>query len=180
MLKITVPSKEYWDEQTEEFKYFRETTLQLEHSLVSVSKWEAEHEKSFFVKEELSDAELLDYIRCMTITQNVNPEVYLRLTRENISQVIDYMTRPMTATKFSGNRFSQRGRQFVTSELIYYWMAALGIPIECQKWHLNRLITLIRIANEENKPKKKQSAKSLTKSYAALNAARRKKYGTKG
>lgn len=180
MLQITVPATEEWDESKQEFVYTKETTLQLEHSLVSLSKWESKWCKPFLSDEDLTEEETIDYIKCMTITQNVNPEVYKCLTQENIYQVRDYISAPMTATYFSKERNSRPSREIVTSELIYYWMISLNIPFECQKWHLNRLLTLIRVCNIKNKPPKKMSRREIMERNAALNESRRKQLNTKG
>lgn len=180
MLQITIPSTEFWDEQKEEFVYTKEKTLQLEHSLVSISKWESKWNKSFLSSKEKTTEEIIDYIRCMTITQNVDPEIYTRLSNRTIQQIYDYINAPMTATVFSDTGRKGGNRDIITSELIYYWMIALNIPFECQKWHLNRLLTLIRVCEIKNAPPKKMSKRETMSRNAALNAARRKKYNTKG
>ena len=182
MKKITIPSVELWDEQKQEFSYTTEQTIVIEHSLVSISKWEAKWCKPFLnSKEEKTTEETIDYIKCMTITQNVDPKVYDYLTNNNITEVNQYIDAPMTATWFSKeNNKSGLQREQITSELIYYWMIALNIPMECQKWHLNRLFTLIKICNIKNQPAKKRSRKDIMRRNAALNAARRKKLNTKG
>ena len=182
MLQITIPSTEQWDETTLEFVCTEEKTLQLEHSLVSLSKWESKWHKSFLnSNKEKTRAEMLDYVRCMTITQNVKPEVYACLTNENIQQINDYINDSMTATFFSDKKESSGfNHEVVTSELIYYWMIALNIPFECQKWHLNRLITLIKVCSIKNTPPKKMSRQHIMSRNAALNAARRKKMNSKG
>ena len=169
-----------WDEENQEFIYGKEQTLQLEHSLVSLSKWESKWCKPFLSKKEKTDEEILDYIKFMTITQNVNPEVYLRLSNDNIKQINDYISHPATATTFSQASGGKKSNETVTSELIYYWMTALNIPFECQKWHLNRLLTLIRIANIKNAPPKKMSKRETMSRYQALNAARRKQLNSRG
>lgn len=179
MLNITVPAAEYFDDSKEEFIYVKETTLCLEHSLVSLSKWESKWNKPFLSKSHKTREETLDYIRCMTITQNVNPLVYLGLTAENIEQINNYIDAPMTATWFSKSKKSSRNQRVVTSEIIYYWMLSLNIPFECQKWHLNRLLTLIQVCNEENNPQKK-SQKEAIADRRALNARRKKEMNTKG
>lgn len=130
-------------------------------------------------KEPKTAAETIDYIKCMTITQNVNPKVYNSLTAENIEQINNYIDEPMTATTFSETN-NTRSREIITSELIYYWMFSLNIPMECQKWHLNRLLTLIRVCNIKNAPPKKMSRRDIMSRNAALNAARRKKLNSKG
>lgn len=180
MLQITIPETEQWDEVKQEFVSTKEQTLQLEHSLVSLSKWESKWCKPFLTKEPKTVEETIDYVRCMTITQNVDPEVYNFLTNENIKQVNKYIEAPMTATYFHEEKTGGSNRETITNELIYYWMIALNIPFECQKWHLNRLLTLIRVCNIKNQPKKKMSSKEIMSRNAALNASRRKQFNTKG
>lgn len=180
MLNIIVPSQELWDDKTQEFVYTDEQSLRLEHSLVSLSKWESKWHKPFFSKEAKTFEETLDYIRCMTLTQNVNPIVYNSLSDENISRINEYIDDPMTATWFiNEEKGGFNGRQ-ITSELIYYWMVTLKIPFECQKWHMNRLLTLIKVCNIEGQPKKNLSQREIMQRNAALNAERKKKLKTKG
>lgn len=180
MLRITLPAMEYWDESKQEFIDSKEQILQLEHSLVSISKWESKWCKSFISNKDKTYEETIDYIKCMTLTQNVNPDVYNRLTNENIKAINDYISAPMTATYFSKEQQKGFNREQITSELIYYWMIALNIPFECQKWHLNRLLTLIRVCNVKNKPPKKMSKRALAERNRALNAARRQRLNTTG
>lgn len=180
MLWITIPSDELWDEKEEQFVSPKAQTLQLEHSLVSISKWESKWNKVFLSKKEKTQEETIDYIRCMTLTQNVNPEVYRRLTNENFDEINRYINEPMTATYFSGKEQGTPSREEVTAELIYYWMIALNIPFECQKWHLNRLLTLVRVCDIKNKPPKKMSKRDLYRHYADVNAANKKRFNTKG
>lgn len=181
MLQIKIPlSTEGWDPEKEEFIEPKTQTLQLEHSLVSLSKWESKWNTAFLHKKELTTEETIDYIKCMTITQNVDPDVYRYLTHENIDQIKEYIAAPMTATTFFEEKSKGRGRETVTSELIYYWMIALNIPFECQKWHLNRLLTLVRVCNLKNSPPKKMSKKEIMSRNAAINAARRKQLNSKG
>lgn len=180
MLRITVPAVELWDEARQEFIQTKEQTLQLEHSLVSLSKWESRWCKPFLSKDEKTTEQVLDYVRCMTITQNVNPDVYFRLSDENIQQINAYIDAPMTATTFREDKTGKRGREIITSEIIYYWMIAYNIPPEYQKWHLNRLLTLIRVCDIKNQPPKKRSKRDIMATNAALNAARRKQLGTRG
>ena len=180
MLQIVIPAGEFWDEIKQEFSYTKEQTLQLEHSLVSLSKWESKWCKVFLSKDEKSPEETMDYIKCMTITPNVSPDIYNRLTKANIKEIEDYITAPMTATYFSKERGGRSSSEQVTSELIYYWMIALNIPFECQKWHLNRLLTLIKVCNIKNQPPKKMSKRDIMSRNASLNAARRQQLNTKG
>ena len=181
MLQIEVPiTQERWDEVKEEFIEPEYQVLQLEHSLVSLSKWESKWHKPFYSKKKLSDEEMLDYIKCMTLTKNVNPDVYNHLTIENVKEVAYYIDNPMTATTFSIDVKGSINHETITAELIYYWMIALNIPFECQKWHLNRLITLIRVCEIKNSPPKKRSMRDIMSRNAALNSARRKRMNTKG
>ena len=186
MLVITIPASkpvELFDEAKQEFVVIpgkKEQTLQLEHSLVSLSKWESKWCRSFLSKPPETAEETIDYIRCMTLTKNVNPEVYSGLTAENIDQIKNYINAPMTATTFSEDKNGKKNREIVTSELIYYWMISLQIPFECQKWHINRLLTLIRVCNIKNQPPKKRSQREIMSRNAALNAARRQQLNTNG
>ena len=180
MLQITIPGIELWDESREIFTQTKEQTLQLEHSLVSLSKWESKWGKAFLSKQEKTYEETIDYIKCMTITQNVDPNVYNHLSKSIIDKITEYIEAPMTATYFSKEQSSGNSREQVTSELIYYWMIALNIPFECQKWHLNRLLTLIRVCNIKNQPPKKMSKRAIMSRNTALNAARRKQLNTRG
>lgn len=179
MLKIVIPSAELFDERTSTFITIQGRELQLEHSLVSVSKWESKWKKPFLGDKPKTREETIDYVRCMTITQNVDPNVYLGLTDENIQAVNSYIDDPMTATTFRNNN-RRSNRQIITSEIIYYWMVALGIPMECQKWHLNRLLTLVRVCDEKNQPGKKKSRKEIMAENKALNQMRRAKNGSRG
>ena len=180
MLQIRVPiAPEMWDEAKSEFIPPKEVVLSLEHSLVSLSKWESKWCKPFLSSDKTPE-ELLDYIRCMTVTQNVNPNIYNCITEENVKQVDAYIRAPMTATTFSAENGSKKNREIITAEVIYYWMIAQQIPVEFQKWHLNKLLTLIRVCNVKNTPPKKRSKREIMAQNAALNAARRKQFNSKG
>jgi len=180
MLQITIPEVELWDEKNQRFSYIKKQTLSLEHSLVSISKWESKWCKPFLSKESKSTEEVLDYIRCMTLTQNVSPDVYKYLSNDNIREINQYIEAPMSACTIYDDSKSPQGREKITSELIYYWMIAMNIPFECQKWHLNRLLKLIQVCSIKNRPPKKMSKQQLMNRNAALNASRRKKLNTKG
>ena len=180
MLTITIPATEEYDEIREEFVTTKEQTLQLEHSLVSISKWESKWCKPFLGKQDKTSEEIIDYIKCMTLNKSVNDDVYGCLTQANVNAINDYIGAPMTATYFSSNEHGKRNNEQITSELIYYWMISLNIPFECQKWHINRLLTLIRVCNVKNAPPKKMSRREIVSRNAALNAARRKQLNTKG
>lgn len=179
MLTITVPGVELFDETRQEFKTSEDFTLHLEHSLVSLSKWESTFEKPFLGKEPKTTVETVDYIKCMTITSDVPAEVYVRLSSENYAAVNNYVNAKMTATWFSeDNRPSSR--EVITSELIYFWMTALQIPFECETWHLNRLFTLIKVANLKNQTGKKMSKSQVLRQQAEMNERRRAELGTRG
>lgn len=181
MLQIKVPlSPEEWDEEKEEFTESKVQVLCLEHSLISLSKWESKWCKPFLSSTSKTTEEVLDYIKFMTITQNVKDEVYDHLTQSNLEEINKYIDAPMTATTFSEDKNGKRNREIVTAELIYYWMISLQIPFECQKWHINRLLTLIRVCNIKNQPPKKMSKRDIISRNAALNAARRQQLNTKG
>ncbi len=181
MLQLTVVIRpEGWDEEKEEFIEPEIRTLQLEHSLVSLSRWESKWHTSFLAKKELTVEETIDYIKCMTLTKGVCPDIYSYITNRHINIVQDYISDSMTATTFGKSSTGTRNRDIITSEIIYYWMIRFGIPFECQKWHLNRLLTLIRVCNVKSQPVKKKSLGEIMRNNAALNAERRKQLNTKG
>lgn len=180
MLQIDVPAGEFFNEITNQFEYSKATTLTLEHSLVSLSKWESNHCKPFLTSDEKTNEEILDYVKCMTLTQNVDPNVYKSLSNENIDKINKYINDPHTATTVRENPNAPKSREIITSELIYYWMIALQIPFECQKWHLNRLLMLIKVCNAKNAPTQKMTQRQLMSRNAALNAARRKQLNSRG
>lgn len=180
MLTIVIPDREGFDEAKQEFVQMKGTTLHLEHSLVSISKWEAKYKKPFLSKEPKTTEEIFEYVKFMTLTQNVNPDVYLRLTKADWDKISEYIEDPMTASSVHEPPSTKKSSEQVTSELIYWWMTALQIPWEAQKWHLNRLMMLIRIGNVKSQPPKKMSKKDILANNAKLNAERRKKLGTKG
>ncbi|MBE6724977.1 MAG: hypothetical protein E7576_07255 [Ruminococcaceae bacterium] len=182
MLRINIPSGDIWDEQNQEFLYSEGKTILLEHSLVSLAKWESRWKKPFFSKTPKTRAESIDYIRCMTLTPNVDKKIYGTLTQASIDIVNQYIADPMTATTFSdGGKTNHPSRETVTAELIYYWMTALQIPFECQNWHLNRLLTLIRVCNIKNQPKKKKgTSRDSLSQRARLNRERKARLGTTG
>lgn len=187
MLQIVVKplqDGELFDEKTQTFiNIDKPVTLTLEHSLVSISKWEAIMHKPFISKERKTQSDIIEYTKCMTVTQNVDPMVYyvLAASKDNLVAIQKYIDDSMTATIFSNREPKGPSRnEMITSELIYYWMIDCGIPFECQKWHLNRLLTLIRICNIKNSPGKNMSKREILSSNAALNAYRKKKLHTTG
>lgn len=181
MLKITIKPGEFWDVGLNSFVSVKEHTILLEHSLRSISKWESKN-KIPFLDHQMTYQEILDYIRCMTITQNVNPLSYQLITKDQIEGIQAYIDMPMTATTVKG--FKHQGyvpkKEIVTNELIYYWMIVCGIPFECEKWNFNRLMTLIEVCFAKNAPAKKMSRGEVFSQNKALNAARRAKMGSKG
>lgn len=183
-LKIEVKGLELYDEVTERFIEVKPTVLNLEHSLIAISKWESKYHIPFLREDEKTMEQLEYYYRCMTINQNVDPNVYKAITYEQQQQILDYIKDPMTATWFGDDKKPGRGRgrkpDVITSELIYYWMVALQIPSEYEKWHLNRLLTLIQVCNSYNQPPKKMSKNEIIRNNDALNAARRAAMKTRG
>lgn len=176
MLRIDVPDTEFFDNETQCFVDIKGQTLALEHSLVSIAKWEAKWNVPFLSRtHEKTRAMVLDYIQCMTITQNVNPLIYQVLTNEHIEKINRYIEQPMTATWFSEEKKPNTSSEVVTAEIVYYWMISLNIPIEFQKWHFNRLITLIRVCSIKNQPPKKMNKKEWAAKRRAMNAARRRR-----
>ena len=181
MLQIRIPKREYFDNATQQFIYYPERVLCLEHSLLSISKWESKWKKPFLSQGPTTYEESVDYIRCMTLNTQINSDAYVGMTKEIFDKVREYMDDSMTATWFSDQK-GKSGKKgpVVTSELIYYWMIALNIPMECQKWHLNRLFALIRICEIKNAPPQKMKKKDIYARNSALNAARKRKLGTNG
>lgn len=176
MFTLTIPGGEFWNETTEEFIHTKEQNLSLEHSLVSLAKWESRWNVPFLDKKPLSFERTVDYIRCMTLTQNVDPKVYDCITQKHVKAVKAYMDLPMTAATFKIRKNTSGSNEAITAETFYYWMISYEIPIEmCQKWHLNRLIALIRFCSIKNNPGPKMSRREILSDYAAINAARRKK-----
>lgn len=180
MLTITLPASRFFDERTEEFVCFPAVTLKLEHSLISVSKWEAKWRKSFLSAKEFTMEEFRDYVRCMSLNPDLPPETFARINPGNVAEIWAYIKDPMTATTFT-----RRGKQkamsnsVITAETVYYWMVSFDIPFSCEKWHLNRLLTLIEVCSVKQNPQKmnKRDAAMLR---AAANEANRKRFGSKG
>lgn len=179
MLTIIVPGVEMFDEESQEFVTRDDTTLDLEHSLASLSKWESIYEKPFLSNDSKTTEEVLEYIKLMTLTPNVLDEVFLKLSNSNITAINEHIDAKMTATWFS-DEGAPKTRDVITAELIYYWMITFQIPFECQEWHLNRLFTLIRVCNIKQSKPKKMTRSQIAARQRELNAQRRAQLGTKG
>lgn len=180
MLSLKIEETELYDEVLEEFTSIKPFELRLEHSLVSISKWESKWKKPFLDDKPKTSEEVIDYVRCMTLNQNVDDRVYSVLTSEHIKAITEYIEDTRTATWFSKEQGRAPSREVVTSELVYYWMVAHQIPFETQKWHFNRLMTLIHICNVKNSEPKKMSKSEILSRNRELNAARRAKLKSRG
>jgi hypothetical protein len=180
MLTIRVSGVESFDEKSQEFTTQGGTILELEHSLVSLSKWESIFEKPFLGVEPKTPEEIISYVKCMTLTSNFPKEIFQQLSEENYKQIHEYIDAKMTATWFSESPGAPKSREVITSELIYYWMTVFSIPFECEHWHLNRLFTLIRICNVKAAKPKKMSRASAAARQRELNAQRKAQLGTRG
>lgn len=180
MLEIIIPLSEGFNEATSEFVASESLTLRLEHSLVSVSKWESKWEKPFLGQENKTEEQTLDYIRMMILGEEPDEKSFSCLTSDNIKAIDAYINSKQTATWFRERQQPVRPQEVITAELIYYWMIALDIPFECQSWHLNRLLTLIRICNIKNAPKEKMRRGDAAAQRRALNEQRRRETGSNG
>ena len=182
MLRVTLRKREVFDEETLEFKTIEPRTLRLEHSLLALSKWESKWCKPFLSPSKTqkhTPEEMIDYIRCMSL-DDIEPDVLLGLTQSDLDKISEYISLPMTATTFRDDPNAKPSREVITAEIIYYWMITLGIPFECQKWHLNRLMTLIKVCSIKNAPPKKMGKKAMLSQRNALNSARRRQMNTRG
>lgn len=181
MLELTFEKVDLFDEATQQFVVLPERKIEFEHSLVSLSKWESKWEKPFLSSSERTDAETLDYIKCMALTPGIPDETFNYISQENLDRISDHINAKMTATWFTDRNAKKPNREVITAELIYYWMISLTIPFECQNWHLNRLLTLIRVCNEKNNPnKKKMSRSEIAARNRALNEQRRAQMKSNG
>lgn len=174
MLKIYIPPSEWFNQQTSEFVTIKGGLLKLEHSLLSISEWESKWKKPFLTEDKKTNEEMYDYVRCMTLNKDVDESIYQCLSQSAVNQIEFYINDPHTATTFSKKNTPDNSTEFITSELIYYWMVEMGIPFECQKWHLNRLLTLIKIVSIKRDSKNnKMSQADILRRNAATNARRR-------
>lgn len=179
MLDLVIPRRTFFRESTSEFVEFDETKLKLEHSLISLSKWESKLKKPFLTDKKHTKSEMFYYIECMSLDPSIDSMVYKTIPDHFYNEICDYIDDPMTATTISDNSTTSN-RDIITSEIIYYWMIELGIPFECQKWHLNRLLTLIRVCSIKKGPQKKMSRQEIFERNRRLNEQRRKAGKTKG
>lgn len=179
MLLVNVPAVDLFDEDTNQFVMFRGDSFLIEHSLVSISKWESATEKPFLGKDAKTNEETIEYVRMMTISPVNDPDVYSHLTSKNLKEISNYIAAKMTATWFNDAPANNRG-DIVTAEIIYYWMIALQIPMECQHWHLNRLLTVVKVLNEKNGPAKKMNRNDAAAQQRSLNDQRLAEMNTTG
>ena len=180
MLQLKIPDIELYDELNNRFITRKGTVLTMEHSLLSLAKWESKWHIPFLTENDLTVDQTIDYYRCMTITKNVNPDVYKNITNDISKEINKYIDDPMTATWFNNVSNNQTDKTVITAEIIYYQMISLGIPFECEKWHLNRLLTLIRVVSLKNSPPKKMSRDEIMAQQVRLNEERKAKLKTKG
>lgn len=180
MLKIVISEKDFWDDNKQMFLHFNGGHLELEHSLIAISKWESKYKKPFFSKKEKTQDEISYYIKCMTLNDVKDPLIYNSLSNSDFKLVSDYINDSMTATVISKKNSGGGSPEPITSELIYFWMLSFNVPVEFQYWHINRLMTLLRICSIKNQAPQKHSTSQLLNRNAALNAARRKMLNSKG
>lgn len=183
MLRLSVDGGEWFDDVTQTFIYSKPVTVELEHSLLSLSKWESKWKKPFLSsmeRQDITDAQLLSYFDCMVINDVDEPRWVLMLSRQDTKRIIEYVGTEQTATTFHSYRPQRRSREIVTSEMIYYWMASLNIPYSCETWHLSRLLTLIHIASIKGRTGEKMPARDVRQMYAEINEKRKKQYNTRG
>ena len=181
MLTLVIPGSELFDQEKQEFLHDLDPiTLTLEHSLLSLSKWESKHKKPFLSSTAQTSEETLSYVECMILNPDFPPGVSSRMTMEHLDAVTAYIESPESATTFGKMPETKGKGETVTAELIYYWMVAFTIPFECEKWHLNRLFALIKICNIKNSKPKKMSKGELARQTHEMNQRRRAELGTTG
>lgn len=177
---LELGGREYFDEKESRFIQKKPTVVKLEHSLKAISKWESKWKKPFLSNKEVTREQTIDYIRCMEITNQVDSDIFNYVTPAQIEQVDAYIQDAMTATTINRKGPQRPSREVITSEVIYFWMIQHGIPPEYDKWHLNRLLTLIEVCSIKGGPQQKMGRKEQMAQQRALNAARQAKYKTKG
>lgn len=179
-ISITIPDREMFDQVNSRFIKIKGRTLTFEHSLLSITKWESTWHKPYLSKTEKTEEEALDYLRCMCLDKDVDPKIFLAIDASSMKKIVAYIEDPMTATTIKDNS-NRKSREIITNELVYYWMTELNIPFEpCQKWHFNRLMTLIQVASIKKSPPKKMGRREAAQERAMLNAQRRARYNSKG
>ena len=180
MLRLIIEGDESFDDETQTFSKVDDVVIELEHSLISLSKWESKYQVPFLSSDEKPSEQVFGYLQAMIIDPDIDPDVMYLCTQANVIEIQEYIDSPQSATTF-GSMPTRRGPgEVITSELIYYWMVAFNIPFECEYWHLNRLFSLIRICNIKNSPPESVSRNELAQRYADLNAQRKAELGTRG
>lgn len=180
MLQLKIGQGEYFDPKEERFIAIKPVNVRLEHSLKSVAKWESKWKKPFLSTKQLTQEEAVDYVRCMEMTGLIDPKVFDYLTPEQHNQINEYINDKMTATTITRRGPNKPNRDKITAEIVYFWMIQNGIPPEYDKWHLNRLLTLIEVCTIKGGPQKKMSPKEQMAQQRAINQARKAQYKTKG
>lgn len=181
MLTLKVIGEEFYNEETEEFNSVNDFTLYLEHSLLSLSKWESKHKKPFLSNNEKSSEETVSYVEMMILNEDYPEGIFSRLSNENLNAINSYIESSESATTFSNHLNSgKKNSEIITAELVYYWMVAFNIPFECENWHLNRLFSLIQICNIKNSDPKKMSRNEIASRNHALNEQRKAALKTTG
>lgn len=179
-ITITIPNREFFDQVNNRFFTIKGRNLTFEHSLLSITKWESRWHKPYLSKAEKTKEEAIDYLRCMCLDKDVDPKIFMAIDVQSMKEITSYIENPMTATTFRDDN-KKPNREIITNEIVYYWMTELNIPFEpCQKWHFNRLMTLIRVASIKKQPPKKMGKKEAASQRMALNAQRRAKYHSNG
>ena len=180
MLTIIIEGDELFNDETQTFESIGDIVVDLEHSLLSLSKWESIHKKPFLGPGEKTPEEIFDYLKAMVVTPNLDPDVLHHCSQRNLNRIKEYINSSESATTF-GSMPERRGPgEIITSELIYYWMVAFNIPFECERWHLNRLFALVKICNIKNSKPKKMSRHEMAQRNRELNAKRKAELGTTG
>ena len=179
-ITVTIPDKEFFDQANNRFLTIRGRSLTFEHSLLSITKWESKWHKPYLSKTEKTREEAIDYLRCMCLDKIDDPNIFMAIDADAMKEISLYIEDPMTATTFREDH-KRQSREIITNEIVYYWMTELNIPFDpCQKWHFNRLMTLIRVASIKKQPPKKMGKKEWAAQRSAINAQRRAKYNSKG
>lgn len=156
MLEIHIPELEFYDESNNEFFTRKPLDVSLAHSLISISKWEGIWKKAYFpssYQEGLQGGlEELSYVECMIIGKTPS-YVPMYLLQNHKRELHEYINDTQTATTLHQLGPRKGVTPTITSELIYYWMIKFGIPFECQRWHVSRLLALIEVCNNKENAK---------------------------